>query len=732
MKKLFSIFVLIGVMAFVKGAPVEVSYARELLQTFWNQSGCAARSSNASADFREVASQAGFQNLYIFVNVSGTGFVVMSADDIALPVLGYSETSRFDIAALPSNVAGWLEGYDRTIGEAVAHHVVASEEVSSEWAALAVGSVPAPKSTTSVGPLLSTEWDQGSPYNAMCPGSGYSRAPTGCTATAMAQVMKFWSYPTKGMGSHSYTCEYYSQTLSADFGATTYNWNSMPNSVYSTNTAVATLMYHCGVATEMEYTPEGSGAYMIAYLNYGNDNSAETALKKYFGYSCTLHGERKASYSDEEWIAMLKAELDAGRPIPYSGVDEVNSVGHAFVCDGYDNSNQFHINWGWSGSYDGYFSINSLAPGGTGWGGGGNSSSYSSNQCAIFGVEPPQLRATSHASTTMTSSNGGYVVTHGTPMNLTVNVKAASAFNGSLRLQIVNNYTLGLVQNVGDPVPVTIGANQMVTKTFSTDLVTAAPGNYLIILQYQPTGSSVWTTVGIEGCAIPANLTVVLNPDAYENNNIASAAYVFPVTFSQNTAVIRTTGSNFHSSEDDFDYYKFELPSDYSYRINARVHDKTSSGNGNGYTADVIFNISYNNASWTSVVDSIAPERVLGNGGPVLFKVRGANSSTIGTYLLDVEIVRTPNTDVAEREASTLCSLYPNPATDVLYGEVNPDLLSGNSSFQILDIFGRIVKTEAISSDHFATDVRNLDSGLYFVRLVSDSQIVATKKIIKR
>ena len=716
-------------MLWVDAAPVDVVQAKEIALTFWNQSGCAVRSGNTSSDFREVASQAGFQNLYIFVKEEGTGFVVMSANDIARPVLGYSESGNFDVANLPSSVAAWLGGYDRAIGEAVAHQVVASAEVSAEWAALANGTLAAPKSTTAVNPLLSTSWDQGSPYNAMCPGSAYNRAPTGCTATAMAQVMKYWSYPSKGMGSHSYTCEYYSQTLSANFGNTTYNWSSMPNAAYSSNTALATLMFHCGVSMEMNYAPDGSGAHLISYNN-ALEYCAETALKKFFGYNSHLHGERKANYSDEEWIAMLKTDLDAGRPIPYSGVDEVQSVGHAFVFDGYDNNNMFHINWGWSGSSDGYFTINALTPGSTGWGGGGDD--YSSSQCAIFGVEPPQLLATSHSSSNMTSSNGGYIVEHGAPLTFTVNIKAPEAFTGSLRLVILKSNGVTVAQQIGSPVNVTLSANQTVTKTFSTSVVTAYPENYLLAVQYQSSGSSEWTTVGISGCAVPADLTVILNPDQYENNNTVATAYVLPVTFSQNQAVVRTTGSNIHSSEDEFDYYKFELPAGYSYRVNARVHDLTSSGNGNSYTADVIFNISYNGSAWIPAVDSIAPEKEMENGGPIVFKVRSKNSSIVGTYLLETEIVRSANSGVNEQSGDQLYTIYPNPVTDVLYCEVNKDKVMDGAVFQILDIFGRIVKQEIVTAGGFVSDVSSLDSGLYFVRFVFDGQIMATKKFVKR
>jgi hypothetical protein len=194
--------------------------------------------------------------------------------------------------------------------------------------------------------------------------------PTGCVATAMAQIMKYHAYPTHGYSSHSYAMG------SANFGTTTYAWSSMPNQLVSGSTstqktAVATLMFHCGVSVDMNYGASGSGAYT---------QDAELALKKYFVYNA-LHDAR-AYHTDAEWIGLLKTDLDNHRPILYAGTDSDGSGGHAWVCDGYQgaSNNYFHFNFGWSGDGNGYFYITDITPT---FGG-----DYTYNQEAVINIYP--------------------------------------------------------------------------------------------------------------------------------------------------------------------------------------------------------------------------------------------------------------------------------------------------------------------------------------------------------
>ena len=369
--------------------------ARKVAITFLNNNGA------KSAQLTDLTKAAGFANLYIFT--AEQGFVVMAADDCVQPILGYSLTEKFVVEGMPENLRWWLRGYDDQIADAVANKSEASAKASKQWIELKAGAQRASKSDVIVGPLIQTKWDQDKYYNRLCPaasGGPDGHVYTGCVATAMAQLMKYWNYPTTGSGSHSYTHGTYGEQ-SVDFGETTYDWANMPNTLNSNSTsvqinAVAKLMYHCGVSVDMNYGTGSSGAPSYKVQN---------ALINYFNYSPFATFVSQSSFSDDQWIAFLKSELDESRPLFYSG-SNLNS-GHAFICDGYRSDDHFHFNWGWSGydgSYgsshgnNGYWAIGSLSPGAGGSGSG--SGTYNMNNAVMAWVEPvsdftaPTLSAT--------------------------------------------------------------------------------------------------------------------------------------------------------------------------------------------------------------------------------------------------------------------------------------------------------------------------------------------------
>ena len=354
------------------------------------------------------------ENLYyVYENADGEGWVIVAANDVITPILAYSETGHFNTENMPVNVRKWMGKYNDFVKKIEADGATQDEVVAQEWTALKK-SVRKAKGDAVVGPLVKTTWDQDDPFWNLCPGSGTSKAYTGCVATAMAQVMNYWQWPVKGTGSHTYQpLDPNSKTgaqskrygeQSANFGETTYDWANMKNSYsisYTTAeaTAVATLMYHCGVASEMMYgndADEGSGTYTVNYGDWDDPTCAENAFVTYFGYKkdgltsymrdgFTYEGHTYyEKWTDAAWTAMIKAELDKQHPILYGGAG--SGGGHSFICDGYDDAGYFHFNWGWSGENDGYYKLSSLKPGSGGAGGG--SYDFSEDQDVIIGIVP--------------------------------------------------------------------------------------------------------------------------------------------------------------------------------------------------------------------------------------------------------------------------------------------------------------------------------------------------------
>ncbi|MCR5050733.1 MAG: C10 family peptidase [Paludibacteraceae bacterium] len=329
--------------------------------------------------------------LYVFNQTSDNGFVIVSADDNAVTILGYADRGSFDVNNLPANLRNWLNYYAERVA-------VAQPAKSGAKKALK------PSSTTPIAPLLGEiEWNQDMPYNALCPVDQLdnTRSASGCIATAAAQIMRYWKWPKQGSGSHSYTwhncidyddngdChQYYDTILSADFGATTYDWDNMPaNGDFGYNStqvkAIAQLLYHVGVSCEMGYGGNeagGSGASMVDIAN---------AMEEYFGYTAEYYIVRddETDYPTISNIAeTFTTELQAGRPILMAGCNDEGC--HAFVCDGMDAQGLFHINWGWGGLCNGFFALSALDPEEQGIGGSESGDGYSQYLHYVTGLEP--------------------------------------------------------------------------------------------------------------------------------------------------------------------------------------------------------------------------------------------------------------------------------------------------------------------------------------------------------
>ena len=364
-RNLFVIFALLLGITTLQAKPVDVSTAQRLGRNFIQHKAMFAKSATNDFDLAYTyRTGSGLTTAYVF-NFDG-GFVIVAADDCSSPILGYSDRGHFDYETAPDGLRFMLSEISRGIETMMEQGSTAYGDIVCRWKNLeAYGLMHPDRSFPVVGPLVQLKWNQDFPYNMYAPGG----CPTGCVATAMAQLMKYWEWPVTGTGEHSYNALGYGEQY-ANFGATTYDWDNMievytGSATQEQKEAVAILMYHCGVSVNMMYEPDGSGAF---------SPDVPIAINSYFSYSEQAKHITKLGHTYDEWIALLKSNIDQQIPLYYSGQN--SEGGHAFVCDGYDNDDLFHFNWGWGGSANGYFLID------------GEHFDYSGSQAIIYDFIP--------------------------------------------------------------------------------------------------------------------------------------------------------------------------------------------------------------------------------------------------------------------------------------------------------------------------------------------------------
>ena len=496
--------------------------------------------------------------VYIYNQQHDGGFLILSADDIAPAILGYSDSGTINPDNLPPGLNEWMSDLSADIG------LIAGSTGK-------VRTAPAPDNAwDDIGPMLTTTWDQDAPYNNLCPSNGSGgHCLTGCAATAMAQIMNYHKWPKQGAGSNRYYLSTKRKYLEVDFSKTTYDWEHMAdhygaqNYVYDQtqgqwyaepventneeNSAVATLMYHLGVAVNMKYGNSCSTAATNAFVQ--ND-----VLVNHFGYDQGItFVERDVQYSgqDDMWEQLIYNELAAGRPVFYTGRSE-SEGGHGFVCDGYkkevgadgNTRNYFHFNWGWSGIGNGYYLVTAfyndndsvmLLPENCF---GKDGVRFSQNQSAIIGICPDR---------------GDYLYSNGTPTLLDAEgntvTEPVSGEHYTLSLPIINGstheaeYYLGAElynnelqssQYIMSSSPVTLQPQQSVTDIDITWPENSADGDYDIFPCYSTT-TDASTIARIELPDGAESPTVVYSNafDFYDGTNfdLAEDRYYSSVTY---------------------------------------------------------------------------------------------------------------------------------------------------------------------------------------------------------
>lgn len=500
--------------------------AQQQAYSFWGKQ----MPQKAKAKSRTATTASTSDAYYVFNNDAG-GFVIIAGDDAVTPVLGYTSTGSFDAENLPDGLKDLLKSYERQIA-ALGDSYQANQTAT--------------RAAFTGEKLLNTaKWNQSNPFNMHTP----NNYVTGCVATAGAIVMKYHGSPAKGTGSHSYTWN--GKTVSASFEHT-YDWANMPAEYDGTNDAafdgVARLMSDLGVAVEMQYNKDGSGAYI------GN---LVTALQKYYGYSKLSHLMAIEDVGAEAWNSRLREEIDANRPVLYAASDPARG-GHAFVIDGYKDES-FSVNWGWGGYCDGFYQIGALNPEHVGKPTG---EKYNADQSAVFGMQPSDGKEK--------VSTMGFLKVTGELQTLNMNVTDVKkgqrcvffsapigntgdhSFTGEVAVALMN--AKGELREIVSPWPLKL-KDFRVNRYYPSYLfgilskVDAEPGDYLAVVAKEE-GSEEY---------------VELYDPNFERMRLPATGYE-PLTFEVRTKI--GEGANFKQDEPDYAYNgKPVIGSNYNYSL---------------------------------------------------------------------------------------------------------------------------------------------------------------------
>ena len=395
---------------FVSAAPITPGQALERLQSSTVKKIKGIKGAPVLKDTYYDAE--GNPAVYHFTYSGNEGFMLLSADDSAAPLLGYSDTNSFSFEGGSPAVASWMAEYAAGMAEGRKRGIVYRKP-----------STRSDELGEPIAPLIKSKWDQMYPYNYMCPRLDKQTCVTGCVATAMAQVMYYWKYPAKGTGTVTYYCYRLQENLSLDFSTVSFDWDLMRDT-YGYNVAgvyakaVGDLMMACGYSVNTQYSPNGSSAYAQPIV---------TAMKTYFKYDQGLKMASRTDYNIDSWNRLMYNNLLNVGPVIY-GASSVDN-GHCFICDGYEADGYFHINWGWSGVSDGYYLLDALSPEAQGTGGG--TGTYNRGQTIYLGIRPPQgrlfineLMIDNHAADSGQMQGQGYVYRINDYRNILISLNA--------------------------------------------------------------------------------------------------------------------------------------------------------------------------------------------------------------------------------------------------------------------------------------------------------------------
>lgn len=458
---------------------------------------------------------------YVYNIDSNQGFVIVSGDDRATPILGYSDEGKFIHENMPEHIKAFMNNYKEQIKA-----IIKRNDATIKRKTLLISN-----GDTAVAPLITTKWGQQSPYNSQIrSNSGLFNAPTGCVATSMAQVMNYNKWPEKGTSSLSYT--YNGNTFSANFGNTTYDWTNMleaysanDNAASASSKAVATLMFHCGVSLKMQYASTASGAYTSDIVS---------SLVNYFGYDKNIKYTTSDNYTPSQFKYQIISEINARRPVIIAGYDTQSA--HSYIADGYDAYDFIHFNWGWDGDYNGYYEVDPI-----------DASTYWKPKGIITGIKKSE--STSALSLCYQGFNLTYNVSlpRTQPLTPTINVsdENGNSFNGTIGLAFYRNEILHAIINTTGA---TIGSGSSFSNNFSISIPdTLSNGTYRLVPIFKATDETVWSEIKFKN--------TILATDTRVNENIEFVVSALDFVIYQNSKTMNCGEGDFRSN---FSYSDWE------------------------------------------------------------------------------------------------------------------------------------------------------------------------------